>query len=169
MNQQQKYYLPAGMIGDADRRILAHLQERTGQVIPRAELQAFLPREGSRPGSRSIDTSINVIRGALGPFACHLRTIHSFGYVWIGKAISATLESLDELYDTGVAVMSQAAVSQVLGLSIEEIREIETAALARLKQNPEAVSLIRSLVTMRRRCTYDPFYEVWLYSTKEES
>jgi len=169
MNTQQKYYLPAGMISDTERRLLAYLQERTGQVVPRSDLQALMPLEGSRMGSRSIDTRINLIRTALGPFSCHLRTIHSFGYVWIGKAIPATLESPDALYDTGVAVMSRAAVSQELGLSIDDVREIETAALDRLKQNPEAVALIRRLVSMRRRCTYDPFYEVWLYSTKEEA
>jgi DNA-binding response OmpR family regulator len=70
-------------IGDQGFRLLEILFLRPGLVVRRTELLKLAWTEESRPGPRTVDAHISLIRKCLGPEKAWLATVGGAGYRWL--------------------------------------------------------------------------------------
>jgi DNA-binding XRE family transcriptional regulator len=121
---------------------------------------------------RAIDTYIAEIRKSLGSLE-RIVSAHGRGYGWIGESVplAAVVKQHkkavrnDEMYT--FAVMSQADVGKHLGITAQAVSLIEKQALSKLRKKPELKKAWMELLTHKKRATYDPYHEIWLYAVGE--
>jgi hypothetical protein len=91
--------------------------------------------------------------------------------MWSGDAITIEVHGNGVAGRSGshapIAVMDRRQVGRRLGLSAQEVAEIEASALAKLRQRPEIRALFSELVQHETACHFNPFYQVWLYATQK--
>lgn len=121
---------------------------------------------------RAVDTYAAEIRKSLGNLD-RIVSAHGRGYGWIGEAVplAAVVKQHkkpvrnDEMYT--FAVMSQADVGKHLGITAQAVSLIEKQALAKLRKKPELKKAWMELLTHKKRATYDPYHEIWLFAVGE--
>lgn len=124
------------------------------------------------PNGRSSDTYMSEIRKGLGKIS-RIVSQSGTGYAWIGDPVplvSVVKECIkpvknDEM--AAFAVMTQKEVGRILGLTPQAVNLIEKKALAKLRKKPELKQAWAELLADRKRITYDPFHEIWLFSVAE--
>jgi hypothetical protein len=145
--------------------ILQHLMEHAGRICTAQSIAKAL---GLVPG-RSLSVHVAMIRRAL-PEASKaaLLTCHGCGYMWIGDPVVIEMSGASEVGPAQtLALMDSKQVARRLQITVDEVNRIEHEALAKLRANPEARDLFEQMIRCAGECQYNPFYQVWLYTTRK--
>ena len=96
-------------------------------------------------------------------------------YGWFGDpvdlvpAVSSASRAKTNDSISRYAVVSVPEVAKRLGISEATVKYSERRALAKLRSKPELKQAWLELLSCHQRFTYDPFYQVWMFSVQSET
>ena len=98
------------------------------------------------------------------------RQLESYGhgnYSWIGPAVQFANAEGESRTEQSLTIRTQEDVGRILGISAQAVEQIENRALKKLAQQPELIQAWKEMIENRQKVRFDPFHEIWLFSTAE--
>ena len=149
-------------------RMARYLMDHPNQI----HLRAAIASACDIMVGRAVDTYAAEIRKSLGNIE-KIVSAHGRGYGWIGDPVDLVpvvkqhikAGRNDQMYR--FAVMTHTDVAKRLGISTSAVSLIERKALSKLRKKPELKKAWLELLTSRKRVSYDPFHEIWLFGVGE--
>jgi len=158
-------------LSPAAEKMARYMMANPNRIITKDELSDAC---GAPKTGRSADTYAAEIRKALAQDQPRIVTARNVGYGWIGDPIELVpiVKSQEKAARNDpimqFAVMTQTEVGKRLGITASAVGDIERRALAKIRNRPDLKQAWKEMLTeQRKRCHYDPFHEIWLFSVAE--